>query len=351
VATFLKNLARFLGTSNSGPQLFLAAFGKHPGWNDHIDDLGLDTDELVTAKRLLYVQGINQNIDAAAWEKLEPDQRIDKFRHNFLWHMPGANNALIAGRLWSSVDGKGRDKYPMVVCVETRDLPDNFAASVALPFLHKTQERCVAAPDADAVRRTIDSDRDNLRALLQSPIPSNSLRPADIARVANAPEMNPNREGVAGNGFHRIVYAIVRQMSSYRPANLVSASRSMLRRPEQIRVPTCGMQTHDALLFWLRFCLTLLDPANPILLLAPDPDLTDLPGAPDATGGKAWIDIIVGDPAPQNLFCIKAKNKTIPLTSDIPYTLDPAFAQSIDRHLQSCTTAPPTGALPQWPAL
>ena len=72
MAAFLKNLSRFLSPGKSAPAAYLSAFGKHPGWNDHIDDLGLDTDALVTAKRLLYVQGISQNIDAGAWDALEP---------------------------------------------------------------------------------------------------------------------------------------------------------------------------------------------------------------------------------------------------------------------------------------
>src|SRR5947208_3276593 len=72
MAAFIKSLSRFLGTSSKPePALYLAAFGKHPGWNDHLDDLGLDTDALINAKRLLYIQGISQNIDSGAWDKLE----------------------------------------------------------------------------------------------------------------------------------------------------------------------------------------------------------------------------------------------------------------------------------------
>src|SRR4051812_43369901 len=123
MATLFKSLAKMLTGGGAAPQVNLAAFGKHPGWNDHIDDLGLDTSQLVNAKQLLYSQGINQNIDAAAWEKLDPDQRIDGFAHDFLWHMPGS---LIAGRLWSSVDGKGRDKYPLVLCLQSQGLPEQF---------------------------------------------------------------------------------------------------------------------------------------------------------------------------------------------------------------------------------
>ncbi len=339
MAAFLKSLARLLGPSKSEPQVHLAAFGKHPGWNDHIDDLGLDTDELVTAKKLLYLQGINQNIDAAAWEKLEPDQRIDSFLHDFLWHMPRGSGAppLIAGRLWASVDGKGRDKYPMVLCVEIVDLPDSFAVTTALPSLAKTHERCASASTASTVRQIMDTDRETLRASLKNAPAPMPLRPATVAQVANHPDMHASREG-----FHRIIYQIIRGMGMYRPG----AAASGTRRPEQIRVPTCGLSTPDALLFWLRIMLSLLDPAHPILLLAPDPKLTDLPG--DQNG---WIDIIVGEPAASNLFCMKAKNKTLPVTSDIPYTLDPVFTAALDKFIESCTALPDPAPLPPWPNL
>src|SRR3954469_19188632 len=142
MAAFIKSLSRLLGASpKSAPALHLAAFGKHPGWNDHLDDLGLDTDALITAKRLLYVQGISQNIDSGAWDKLDESSdadtpgtigRLDLFRHDFLWHMP---SIMLAGRLWSSSDGKGRDKYPMVLCAQVNDLPDRFASPIVLPFL------------------------------------------------------------------------------------------------------------------------------------------------------------------------------------------------------------------------
>src|SRR5205085_2200920 len=97
------SISRFLSpAAKPAPALHLAAFGKHPGWNDHLDDLGLDTAPLVNAKRLLYIQGISQNIDSGAWDKLEdtapvsdgtpllaPIARLDLFRHDFLWYMPG----------------------------------------------------------------------------------------------------------------------------------------------------------------------------------------------------------------------------------------------------------------------
>ena len=56
-------------------RVHVAAFGKHPGWDDHIEEIGLDSDLLVKAKRLLYTEGIAGNIDSGAWEKLEPEKR------------------------------------------------------------------------------------------------------------------------------------------------------------------------------------------------------------------------------------------------------------------------------------
>ncbi len=338
---FLKNLARMLGSTKPEPALYLAAFGKHPGWNDHTDDLGLDTDDLITLKRLLYVQGINQIIDAGTWEKLDPLQRIDAFHHDFLWHMPSTAEqpSLIAGRLWSSVDGKGRDKYPMVLCVATVDLPDNFAADNALPFLATTHERCVAATDAATIRQIIDTDRDTLRSMIQPTPAAHPFNAADIAKLAACSDLAPAREG-----FHRIVYQIARGMSQYR----IGAPHNAAARTEKIRVPLCGLSTHAALLFWLRFCLTLLDPASPILLLAPDPAITRNPSLPDQ---KGWIDIIVGQPTPADLFCIKASTKSLPLTSDIPYTLDPSLTAAIDHFVNDCKPIPPGNPLPPWPTL
>ena len=153
--------------------------------------------------------------------------------------------------------------------------------------------------------------------------------------------MHPDREG-----FHRIIYQIARGMNTYRPAAQANVSRTMIHRPEQIRVPTCGLSTADALLFWLRLCLTLLDPSTPILLLAPDPALTDRPGPENG-----WVDILVGEPSASNLFCIKAKSKTLPLTSDIPYTLDPAFTAAVDEFIEACAAADAQAPMPPWPRI
>src|SRR5579885_3092405 len=94
------------------PRVYLAVFGKHPGWNDHIEDIGLDSVALINAKRYLYLHGLSGQIDANAWEKLDESARREGFDHWLLWHRPGE---CLVGRLWSSSDGKGRTRYPMIL--------------------------------------------------------------------------------------------------------------------------------------------------------------------------------------------------------------------------------------------
>src|SRR5262249_35748729 len=109
---FLADDASRLPAQN-GRYLALGVFGKHPGWDDHIEDLGLETETLNLAKRVLYIEGVGGQIDAGAWEKLDPAQRTDGFNHVFLWQRGGQ---FLLGRMWSSSDGKGRTRYPMVLC-------------------------------------------------------------------------------------------------------------------------------------------------------------------------------------------------------------------------------------------
>jgi hypothetical protein len=349
---FLKNLSRFLGGAGTPePAIHLAAFGKHPGWNDHLDDQGLDTDALVNAKRLLYIQGISQNIDNGAWDKLDPQDRdvpvsaitrLDQFRHDFLWHMPMPDGAaLLAGRLWSSSDGKGRDKYPMVLCTQIIGLPDRFATRVVLPFLAKVHEQCAAATTAETIRQTISAQREALRGRMKEPLAAQPLTAQQLAAVARHPDMcasdpGSSSRGGGGGGFHRIVYTFVKAMAAYRPAS-GNGNRSGSLRPEQVRVPTCGMTAGEALLFWLRFALTLLDSGTSLLLLAPD------------QARAPWVDLIAGEPSPTNLFCIKAGPRNFPFTSDIPYTLDPSLVRAIDAYVTQCASLADSGPLPAWP--
>jgi hypothetical protein len=193
------------------------------------------------------------------------------------------------------------------------------------------------------VRQVISTQRDALRARMKDSLPLQPLTARELAAVARHPDMcasdpGSSSTGGAGGGFHRIVYQFVKGMAIYRPVTN-AVSRSISIRPEQVRLPVCGMAPNDALLFWLRFAFTLLDPHTSILLFTPDQ-----PHAP-------WVDLIVGEPSPNNLFCIKAGPKTLPFTSDIPYTLDPSLVRAIDTHIAHCASVPDNIPLPPWPQI
>jgi hypothetical protein len=81
---FLREGQRFFGRGPK-PQIWLGAFGKHPGWDDHIDDIGLETESLLLAKQILYVDGIGGQVNSGEWERLDGARRLAEFKHIFLW--------------------------------------------------------------------------------------------------------------------------------------------------------------------------------------------------------------------------------------------------------------------------
>src|SRR5271157_4948009 len=107
---------------SAAPGLTLAVFGKHPGRKDHID-IGVGTGEQARIHAVLYREGIRHQIDSRAWEKLEPDKRIEGFDHTFLWLRP---EHVFLGLFWSSTDAIGRAEYPMVVCIEGHGVSPRF---------------------------------------------------------------------------------------------------------------------------------------------------------------------------------------------------------------------------------
>src|SRR5688572_13318798 len=143
-------------------EIFLGAFGKHPGWDDHIDDIGLETESLVAAKQLLYVQGIGGQI--GAWEKLDAGAQIP-FRHVFVWQR---DQQLLVGRMWASSDGKKRTRYPMVVCAHCIGVSVDLVLDTLLAWLEEFQLRAVATRSADDVRAMVAQFRDGLRDWLKT---------------------------------------------------------------------------------------------------------------------------------------------------------------------------------------
>src|SRR6266568_8346387 len=151
--------------SPNGRFVGLAAFGKHPGWDDHVEDLGLETDSLNQAKSVFYVNGIGGQIDSGAWEKLDATQQLPGFKHLFLWQRSGQ---ILLGRLWSSSDGKGRKRYPMVVCLHFAGVTLGWALKHGLPALAQMEQGLANTASAEEVCGLLRSKRAAMRQAIQS---------------------------------------------------------------------------------------------------------------------------------------------------------------------------------------
>lgn len=311
--TFIQSIFRKLSPARapSVPQVHLAGFGKHPGWNDHIDDLGLETGLLVNLKRNLYIQGIGGNIDSGAWDSLDEDQRVAGFHHLFISHCAGE---VIVGRLWSSSDGKGRTRYPMIAAAHCTALSLPWIVANVVPRLEQIESACLATRDPAAVRSILDLQRQNLRSLVsQNGAHLEQLNgQGPLATLATHPEM-----GEAGRGLLLVLYQIEREWAAFRPGRTGSPG------PRHLRVPACAASPAQAMVLWLQFLLSQLDRAAPLMVIVP------LDGS--------WADLIAGEPAHSQLFCVRATPAKIPLTTQIPYTLDADFISRSTRLIAAAT--------------
>jgi hypothetical protein len=301
---------------NSGRNVFLAAFGKHPGWDDHVEDLGLETEGLIFAKTLLYVQGIGGQIDSGAWEKLEPSQQIPSFKHLFVWQR---GTQFLAGRMWSSSDGKGRTRYPMIVCAHCTGVTLTWAFEQVLPCLQQIEEACLLTRSAADVRQILSRYRSELQHAINSlatDVSGPILSAAAMARFVSHPSLGPGQEG-----WFRVLYQMQSQTTAFAPGrfNLKGDLNSL--RPQQIRVPPCGDSVAQSIALWNRFFLSQVDPAVPVLLTLPLEE--------------PWLDATLGEPASHEFFCLRASPKAVPLASEVPYSLDDAFRAKARAYLDT----------------
>ncbi len=300
-----KFIRRLIPGGQNSPleRVFVAAFGKHPGWDDHIDDIGFETDIFITVKRLLYIQGVGGNIDSGSWDALQKNQPIEEFKHALVWYMGGN---LIVGRIWSSRDGKGRTSYPMVVCVQCCRLPLEWVLNNVLPLLERVEEACVATISAAEVRLTIENAQKELRQLTQQCGLSPILSPvgADVmAKLTEYPEM----EGPNHQGLLRILYHIEREATQ----DHLDTSKGKAFRPTLLRIPISPPPVTESMVLWISFLLKKFGMNTSVLMLMPQQ--------------KQRMDIIIGEPTQLQLYCLRASLAVIPLTSSIPYSMSPEF--------------------------
>lgn len=191
----------------------LALFGKHPAWNDHMDDLGLSTPSLRTCKKLLYLQGIAAN----AARQQSTGAEVTSYRHLLLWHR-GSEAILL--RLIESEDGRGRGYFPLVGAVHFVSASLQDALRVSLPALRTFTGNCNRLGSRHAVleehRHAQARIREDFRHLPHSgPVP---------VEAASAAEIDAVRQVLAMPGeFARLRLPVARYDVSQSLATLASA--------------------------------------------------------------------------------------------------------------------------------
>ena len=295
-------------------QIFLGAFGKHPAWNDHMDDIGLETESLVAAKKHLYIDGIGGQISSGAWEKLDADQQIP-FRHLFIWSRPPQ---LLVGELWASRDGKGRSLYPMVVCAHTIGLSLEIALEGILPCLEHIRATAIATKSAGEVVEIVKHFRDALRVWMGEV--------GDTQLAMDVTGFLSQMEFVTANDGLSKVLAEVRG----------SGYRARAGEPaKQFRLPALAASPGLSLGFWEHFLAAQIDPAAPVFLAMPE--------------GQSWLDAIVGEPVSADLYCLRCSPRVIPLSTASEIEITPALSaetQSFLDHLKAGTA--PGGERKSW---
>lgn len=281
---------------NAPPVAHLAAFGKHPAWNDHMEDIGLTTLALLEAKRYLYLQGISGQIDTGAWDKTAMT-----FNHWLLWHRPGE---ILLGRLLASSDGKGRTRYPLVVLAHIINLPLAAALEVCAPLIDQAAQAVRQATTPDAAGQAVAQARARI-AIAAENAPDN---PSAIA-----PGIRPD---IAPGDWARVYHAIESQLYQFGPG-----ARAEQPACRHLRLPAASARPVPNLLWWSAYWLTQLDPRFPSLFIAPE----TVPH---------WLDFIVGEPASQHLRCILCDLDSNPPVTDVPYDPAPHITQVTNELLQ-----------------
>ena len=275
-------MSRFLKVFLREPvngKVHVAGFGKHPAWDDHIDDIGLDTETLVLTKKLLYSQGIATQLASGAWDQLEKSGNAIQFNHRFCW---SRENQAVAGAIWASSDGKGRTRFPMIICVQV-DVEGWRAIAQLLGPIEQMGIQSKSAKTPSEFRELIPRLEVEIFGLVRSPSGANpasemtesqqiSILPDLITLAAALKTRSPRgaHESVRPNGAH-------------------------FRLASSLPVPGKNLS------FWSAYLAVLGLPSSPPCLAI-------------ATNGKPWVDLIVGEPADADFFCLRANQTALPAT-------------------------------------
>jgi hypothetical protein len=272
-------MSRFLKVFLRDPlseRIQIAGFGKHPAWDDHIDDIGLTTETLVLTKQLLYSEGIATQLASGAWDQIEKSANAIEFDHRFVW---GRDQQTILGAIWASSDRKGRTRFPLVICAHA-----GFDGPRAIGLLFDPIERlgtlCRTAKTREEIRDAFRQAHGEFNGAL-------------------LPSMSDNLfTAITDSGANSILPALVTLSAGLKGKRQREAAKTS---ESHFRVVSHSSLVKDNLIFWSAYLSTRCTGSR-------------LPYVVIAANGKRWIDLIVGEPLQNDFFCLRANENALPIT-------------------------------------
>ncbi len=289
----------------AGDGFAVTAFGKHPGWADHIDDIPMQTAELKLARELLYAHGIRRVIDRGGWAELPAEKRLSGFDHWFLWSLEGV---AIVGRMLRSTDASGRSAYPFVVCAQVPAANARWIVSAGGPILERLASKCQASVGSEQVIQAVAEAHEQLASMSHNADQS----PRETTRTADAMQ----GENPGSTGVYRILYQLEREMRAYGAAGGSSGSEKIDPSPRHIRLPGRGGWALEELAHWVGFMQEHLALGVPILAICPE----------DAS----WCDAIVGGLDDGSLVPMMMNAAGMRPASETAYELEDEFVARAD---------------------
>lgn len=281
-------------------RIHVAAFGKHPAWMDHIDDLGLTTESLAIAKRLLYLEGIAGQLASGAWDRIESVGQALEFDHRFVWCR---DKQAIVGAIWASSDGKGRARFPMVICAQG-EVPGSGAIQLFLAPVERLGLECKSAATQEAVR--------DFHSRLSSDL---NIRGPFRSSAAEALSLEKNDQ--AQNAMLEALIGLATGLKRAVTRSFVEGGRSV-----HFRVRAVCSQVNCNLKFWSGFLERRANLHLPYLVIAREQ-------APS-------IDLIIGEPESKDFFCLRANETVLPKLDGQPKASGTAkFEVDAREYLQS----------------
>lgn len=318
-----------LGTSATNHSVVFA-FGKHPGWDDHIQDVGIANDSIALAKRILYVNGIGGIIDSGGWERAGSEKNTVDFDHTFVWLR---KDELLIGRLWPSTDGKGRSKYPMIIGCHLKKVSIDFAFREALPHLTMLETRCRSFSQQSEVLTAFKETQSSLCRLLDkkskgSRDQNQTITNASMHGRSLLPEIDEIED--IEESWTRIFYQIKNQLENYshqdfKPKRFTDKE---FIRAGVLRLPLVDQSFEKSVEPWLRFLQTQVSVEVPLLFFA--------------SQQTTWCDIVVGEPSKRELINLKSSLETFPYPYQIPYSINDEFKAKARTVIHALTEGKPT---------